>query len=200
MTGGCAAPDQGDRKRLSLFWGKRLEGEGNRWIISGFYKANRIFLPAAQRCRQTVLALLEGAIQSRQAEIEAALARDLGKSRQEAYMTEIAVVLEEIHCARRHLKSWSRARRAPVPISHLPGRQWTRPVPYGSVLILSPWNYPFQLCMSPLVSALAAGNCAVVKPSELAEHTALAVCALLEEIFSPEYVSVCRRRAYRPAF
>ncbi len=141
--------------------------------------------------RQTVLALLEGAIQSRQAEIEAALARDLGKSRQEAYMTEIAVVLEEIHCARRHLKSWSRARRAPVPISHLPGRQWTRPVPYGSVLILSPWNYPFQLCMSPLVSALAAGNCAVVKPSELAEHTALAVCALLEEIFSPEYVSVC---------
>ena len=60
-----------------------------------------------------------------------------------------------------------------------------------SVLILAPWNYPFQLCLSPLISALAAGNCAVVKPSELAGRTALVICALLEELFSPEYVSVC---------
>lgn len=141
--------------------------------------------------RKTALSLLEGAIQSRRTEIESALARDLGKSRQEAGMTEIALVLEEIRFAKRHLNRWSRAKRARTPVSHWPGRQWTRPVPYGSVLILSPWNYPFQLCMSPLTSALAAGNCAVIKPSELAGHTARAICALLGEIFPPEYVSVC---------
>ncbi|MCI9405592.1 MAG: aldehyde dehydrogenase family protein [Oscillospiraceae bacterium] len=141
--------------------------------------------------RKEALSLLEGAVQSRRAEIEAALSRDLGKSRQEADMTEISLVLEEIRFARRWLKSWSRAKKARTPLSHWPGRQWTRPIPYGSVLILSPWNYPFQLCMSPLVSALAAGNCAVVKPSELAGHTAQAICALLGEVFPPEYVSVC---------
>ncbi len=141
--------------------------------------------------RKEALSLLEGAVQSRRAEIEAALSRDLGKSRQEADVTEISLVLEEIRFARRWLKSWSRAKKARTPLSHWPGRQWTRPIPYGSVLILSPWNYPFQLCMSPLVSALAAGNCAVVKPSELAGHTAQAICALLGEVFPPEYVSVC---------
>lgn len=141
--------------------------------------------------RKMVLSLLEGAIQSRRPEIEAALSRDLGKSRQEAYMTEISLVLEEIRYARQHLKSWARAKRAKTPVSHWPGCQRVQPVPYGSVLILSPWNYPFLLCISPLISALAAGNCVVVKPSELAKHTALAICALLEEIFSPEYVSVC---------
>ena len=61
----------------------------------------------------------------------------------------------------------------------------------SQVLILAPWNYPFQLCLSPLISALAAGNCAVVKPSELAGRTALVICALLEELFAPEYVAVC---------
>ena len=141
--------------------------------------------------RKEALSLLEGAVQSRRAEIEAALSRDLGKSRQEADVTEISLVLEEIRFARRWLKSWSRAKKARTPLSHWPGRQWTRPIPYGSVLILSPWNYPFQLCMSPLVSALAAGNCAVVKPSELAGRTAQAICALLGEVFPPEYVSVC---------
>ncbi|MDD3192660.1 MAG: aldehyde dehydrogenase family protein [Oscillospiraceae bacterium] len=141
--------------------------------------------------RETVLALLEGAIQSRREQIEAALAADLGKSRQEAYTTEIAIVLGELRYARRNLKKWTRAKKAPASLSLWPGTQQISPAPYGCVLILAPWNYPFQLCLSPLVSALAAGNCAVVKPSELAGQTALAICALLEEVFSPEYVSVC---------
>lgn len=141
--------------------------------------------------RLEVLSLLEGAIQNRQEQIESALAEDLGKSQQEAYSTEIAIVLSELRHAKRHLNSWARSKRVPVPLSHWPGRQQVTPVPYGSVLILAPWNYPFQLCLSPLISALAAGNCAVVKPSELAGRTALVICALLEELFSPEYVSVC---------
>lgn len=141
--------------------------------------------------RREVLSLLEGAILNRREQIESALAEDLGKSRQEAYSTEIAVVLSELRYARRHLKSWARSKAAATPLSHWPGRQRVTPVPYGSVLILAPWNYPFQLCLSPLISALAAGNCAVVKPSELAGRTALVICALLEELFSPEYVSVC---------
>ena len=107
--------------------------------------------------------MLEGAILNRREQIESALAEDLGKSRQEAYSTEIAVVLSELRYARRHLKSWARSRAAVTPLSHWPGRQRVTPVPYGSVLILAPWNYPFQLCLSPLISALAAGNCAVVE-------------------------------------
>ena len=141
--------------------------------------------------RREVLSLLEGAIRNRREQIENALARDLGKSRQEAYSTEIAVVLNELRFARRHWKKWARGKTAVTPLSHWPGSQHLAPVPYGSVLILAPWNYPFQLCLSPLISALAAGNCAVVKPSELAGQTALAICELLEELFSPEYVSVC---------
>lgn len=108
--------------------------------------------------RLEVLSLLEGAIQNRQEQIESALAEDLGKSQQEAYSTEIAIVLSELRHAKRHLNSWARSKRVPVPLSHWPGRQQVTPVPYGSVLILAPWNYPFQLCLSPLISALAAGN------------------------------------------
>ena len=103
--------------------------------------------------RLEVLSLLEGAIQNRQEQIESALAEDLGKSQQEAYSTEIAIVLSELSHAKRHLKSWARSKKAPVPLSHWPGRQQVTPVPYGSVLILAPWNYPFQLCLSPLISA-----------------------------------------------
>ena len=141
--------------------------------------------------RESVLSLLEGAILSRREQIEAALAEDLGKSKQEAYTTEISMVLGELKHARRNLRQWARPHKVSAPVSHWPGKQQVVPVPYGSVLILAPWNYPFQLCLSPLVSALAAGNCAVVKPSELAGRTALVICALLEEIFSAEYVCVC---------
>ena len=104
--------------------------------------------------RLEVLSLLEGAIQNRQEQIESALAEDLGKSQQEAYSTEIAIVLSELRYAKRHLNSWARSKKAPVPLSHWPGRQQVTPVPYGSVLILAPWNYPFQLCLSPLISHL----------------------------------------------
>ena len=80
--------------------------------------------------RLEVLSLLEGAIQNRQEQIESALAEDLGKSQQEAYSTEIAIVLSELRYAKRHLNSWARSKKAPVPLSHWPGRQQVTPVPY----------------------------------------------------------------------
>lgn len=117
-----------------------------------------------------------------------ALKQDLNKSPFEAYAAEFGTVRAEIRHAIHHLPRWSRVRRVPTPLAHFPSRSFIVPEPYGSVLILSPWNYPFQLAMAPLVSALAAGNAAVVKPSSHAPATASAICDLLNECFSPEYV------------
>ena len=94
-------------------------------------------------------------IMSREEEISAALAEDLGKSRTEAYMTEIGMTLSELSCAIRNLKKWSKPRRVRTPLSQFPASSRIIPEPYGNVLIMSPWNYPFLLCMSPLVSAMA---------------------------------------------
>lgn len=156
---------------------------------NAFFKTGTT-LPLAYR--RTVLDMLEQAIKSHVPQIEEALRLDLGKSASESYLTEIAMVLSEIRFARKSLPSWMAPQKVRTPLSHQPGRQSFRPIPLGSVLILSPWNYPFQLCMSPLVSAIAAGNCAVVKPSELAEHTAQIIETLLSDLFDPGYIAVCQ--------
>lgn len=102
----------------------------------------------------------------------AALAADLHKSREEAWMTEIAFVRHELKYALKRLKSWMAPKRVCSSLSQWPGRSRIQAVPKGLVLIISPWNYPVQLTLSPLVAALAAGNAVVLKPSELAEATA----------------------------
>lgn len=104
--------------------------------------------------------------------IKDALYSDLRKSPQEADLTEIGVVLSEIGCALKNLKNWMRPRRLRLPLSYLPASASLVPEPLGSVLIISPWNYPLQLALAPLVGALAAGNTATIKPSELAPATA----------------------------
>jgi len=119
-----------------------------------------------------------------------ALHADLRKSPQEAYTAEIGFVLSEIRYALRHLPAWLRPQRRRTPLLAWPGRGWVQPEPYGVVLIIGPWNYPLQLVLSPLVGALAAGNCAVLKPSEFAPHTAAAVDQVIRTTFSEEYVAV----------
>ncbi len=140
--------------------------------------------------RLNALANLEKAIRAREEEILAALARDLGKSRTEGYMTELGMVYSELSYMRRHVKKLMRPVRAKTPTAQLPAKSFSLPCPYGTALIVSPWNYPFQLTMVPLVDCIAAGNCALVKPSASAAETAKIIGIILKEAFPPEYVSV----------
>jgi len=107
------------------------------------------------------------------------LRRDLGKCRFEAVMTEMSFVEEEAKYARRHLARWMRAKRVRTPIMAQPGRSYIRPEPKGVVLIIAPWNYPMSMVMAPLVGAVAAGNCAIMKPSEITSHTSAAIARIL---------------------
>ena len=104
-------------------------------------------------------------------EIAEALHADLGKSATEAWVTETGFVVREIDHTLRHLRAWTAPRRVPVPLSLAPGRAKVVREPLGVVLVIAPWNYPVQLCLAPLVGALAAGNAVVLKPSEVAPAT-----------------------------
>ncbi|MCS6814295.1 MAG: aldehyde dehydrogenase family protein, partial [Cyanobacteria bacterium] len=138
--------------------------------------------------RVAQLRQLKAAIVQRQADIVQAAKADLGRSDYEAYF-ELGAVME-LDYILKHLKAWVRPRRVGLPISQLPGSAWVQPEPLGVVLIIGPWNYPFQLLISPLMGAIAAGNCAVLKPSELAPATSAVLAQVIRETFDPHYVAV----------
>lgn len=140
--------------------------------------------------RREQLRKLERAIESREAQIGEALHADLRKSPHEAFATEIGLVLSELRHAARHLATWMKPQRRRTPLMAWPGRSFIQPEPYGVALIIGPWNYPLQLLLSPLVGALAAGNCAVLKPSELAPRTAAVVDEIIRGTFAAELVTV----------
>ncbi|MGI5929418.1 aldehyde dehydrogenase [Pseudoflavonifractor sp.] len=140
--------------------------------------------------RLTQLKKLEQALEEREEALCAALKADLGKAAYESWLSEIGMTLGELRFARKHLKKWAAVKRRPSAMPLFPASSRVVPQPYGIVLIMSPWNYPVQLTLVPLVSALAAGNCAVVKPSAYAPNVARVVAELLGDIFPPEYVSV----------
>jgi aldehyde dehydrogenase (NAD+) len=119
-----------------------------------------------------------------------ALREDLAKPRLEAYLSEVHFVLDEIGHTLKRLDRWARPARVSPNLFNWPSRCEIRSEPYGVVLILGPWNYPFQLVMAPLISALAAGNCVVIKPSEHAPATAALLRELLSECFDAEWVEV----------
>ncbi len=151
------------------------------------------FLSGATRpleFRRAQLLKLRGAIEAHEQLLFDALHADLGKSRHEAYTTELGLVLGEIRHALRHLPAWMKPRGRRTPLLAWPSRGLVRPEPYGVGLIIGPWNYPFQLLLSPLVGALAAGNCAVLKPSEYAPHTASAIAQLMGAAFPEDYIAV----------
>jgi len=133
---------------------------------------------------------LSDAIRRYEPDVCTALKKDLNKSEAEAYMTEIGLLLEEIKWIRKNLKSWAKPRRASSSIALWGSRSYVYPEPYGVTLIIAPWNYPFQLSIAPLVGAIAAGNCAIVKPSEFTPHTSKVMKQMLEGIFEKEYVTV----------
>lgn len=140
--------------------------------------------------RREQLQKLHDAMETRESALIAALHSDLRKSPTEAYSTEIAILLSEIRHALRHLSSWMKPSRRRATLAAWPARSFVQPEPYGVALILGPWNYPLQLLLSPLIGAMAAGNCAIMKPSEFAPHTAAAIRDLIGNSFSPEYILV----------
>ena len=119
-----------------------------------------------------------------------ALQEDLGKSPSESYMCELGLVKSELSFLLRHIRSYARERRVRTPLAQYVSRSFVKPSPYGSVLIMSPWNYPVLLTLDPLADALAAGNTAIVKPSAYSPHVSQVLKELLESLFPPEYVAV----------
>ena len=149
--------------------------KGNTFPVSSRIKALKALLAAVNAWEDKILA---------------ALRSDLNKSPAEAYMTEIGMVKEEISFQLKHLKKFAAKKRVKTPLAQFKAKSYTYPAPYGVVLIMSPWNYPFQLTLAPLADAIAAGNCAVVKPSAYAPQTAQVIADLLKETFDPDHIAV----------
>ena len=143
--------------------------------------------PAAWR--QTQLQRLDGMLQQHWEPLTAALSSDLGKPPIEAAI-ELLLVRQELRLCRRRLGRWMAPRPLPLALHLQPGKAWQQAEPLGCVLIISPWNYPLQLCLQPLVNALAAGNTAVLKPSEHAPATARLLASLISATFAAEVVQV----------
>ena len=140
--------------------------------------------------RIAMLKKLLVAVNRYEAEISAALTADLGKSDFEGFMCEIGMVRSEIRYMIRHVKRFAKPKTVATPLAQFPARSYRQPTPYGTVLIMSPWNYPFLLTIGPLVDAIAAGNTAVVKPSAYSPATSAIVAKLIRECFPSEYVAV----------
>ncbi len=140
--------------------------------------------------RAAALARLQDAIRRKDAEICAALEEDLGKAPYESYASEIGIVLGEVRGALRHLSAWTKPRRVKTALAAVPAKSLLYPEPYGVTLIMAPWNYPFQLSLVPLIGAIAAGNCAVVKPSAYAPATSALLQRMVQECFDVGHVAV----------
>lgn len=140
--------------------------------------------------RIKALKKLRTSIQSHQSQINAALKADLGKSSFESYMCESGLVLSEISYMLKHIHSFSSEKTVHTPLAQFHSRSYRKPSPYGVVLVMSPWNYPFLLTFDPLVDAIAAGNTVVLKPSAYSPATSSIICEIVRECFPEQYVAV----------
>ena len=150
------------------------------------------FLSSATRpyaFRMEQLKKLQRALQTNEKLLEQAMYQDFRKAPMEVYMCETGMVLEEVRFHLKHLKGWMRERAVPTPLAQFHAKSFVSPEPYGVALIISPWNYPVQLCLSPLVGAISGGNCAIVKPSAYAPATSAAIAKLIAETFDPRYIA-----------
>lgn len=138
--------------------------------------------------RKVMLQKLLLVVEKHEEEILHALEQDLGKSRTEAYMTEVSIVYSEIRHALKHLKQWAKPKRVPGTLAIFPSSSYIYSEPFGVVLILAPWNYPFNLAMAPLVGAIAAGNTSIIKCSKSSIHTAKLIQKLINENFQEDYL------------
>lgn len=140
--------------------------------------------------RKQQLKLLSKSIKAHETDLLESLKIDLGKSSVEAYATEIGMLLKSIKTARKELKRWAKTQQVDTPLFMFPSKSYIKPEPYGTVLIIGPFNYPVQLLFEPLIGAIAAGNNAIIKPSELTPHVAQVVRKVIEDIFASDYVAI----------
>jgi len=140
--------------------------------------------------RKEQLTRLKTAVLQNETVLREALHRDLHKSETESYLSEIFLVVNEINHAIRNLRRWTKRKRVRTDLVQQPARSYRIAEPLGVVLVLAPWNYPLQLLFVPLVGAIAAGNCVVLKPSELAPASSSAVARLIADTFPPDFVAV----------
>ena len=140
--------------------------------------------------RIAALKKLKNSIIQHEAEIHQALQKDLGKSNFESYMCETGLVLSEISYMLKHIRSFAKEKTVLTPLAQFHSRSFKKPSPYGVVLIMSPWNYPFLLTLDPLVDAIAAGNTAVLKPSAYSPYTSEIIRRILSDCFDKQYAAV----------
>lgn len=169
-------------------------------LVQPIFESQRAFFesgatrPYDFRVKQ--LKKLKAAIKKYEAEIYDALAKDLRKSEFETYVSEIGFMYQDINHTIKHLKSWMRDEKVSTSIVHFPSNSKVVKDPLGTVLIIAPWNYPFQLTLAPLVAAIAAGNTAILKPSEFTENTALIIEKIIKESFDSDFVHVVQGEGF----
>ena len=161
--------------------------------LNQIIQAQKAFYETGQtrniKFRKQQLRKLRENILKNENELYQALWKDLHKSPTEVWITEIGLVLQEIRHMIRNLDYYSRNRRVGAPLLLFRAGGRIVPEPYGQVLIISPWNYPFQLLFNPLVGAIAAGNCAIIRPSSNVPHTNKVMSGIIRDSFPREYIS-----------
>lgn len=171
-----------------------LEHSSDSSNLQGIQSQLREFFNAGQtrplQFRYEMLACLERMILENQDRICQAIENDLGRPKEDTIVVELSVVIEEIHAARKDLKKWAQPKRPAMPLVLFPSRGFISPTPFGVALIISPWNYPVQLLLAPLVSSIAAGNCALLKPSELTPACSELMAKLMPQYLPKEFVHV----------
>ena len=140
--------------------------------------------------RKEALIRLQAEIRRREDILCEAMRQDLNKSHYESYMCEIGLVLDELGHTIRKMEKWARPKRAATPLAQFSARSYMMKEPYGLALVMAPWNYPFLLSMDPVIGAIAAGNCVVLKPSAYAPATSRAMAELIAAVFDPRWVAV----------
>lgn len=168
--------------------------EQNNIYIEEMVKKQRAYFAEGRtlKVEQRIEALnrLEQGILNCEQDLYTALKKDLGKSRAESYMCEVGLTLSELRFVRKHVRKWSREKRVLTPLAQFHAKSFTVQEPYGVVLVMSPWNYPVLLTLEPLIGALAAGNCCVLKPSAYSPATSAVMKRMIAETFAEEYVTV----------
>jgi len=154
--------------------------------VSHFHSLN----PMNIERRKELLSRLYEVVQNNEKIILEALRNDLSKSEFEAVIGETEFILNEINHALKKINKWSKKKRVGSPLTQFPAKSYIQPMPLGTVLIIGPWNYPFQLLFSPLIGAIAAGNTAIIKPSEVSAHTSEVVAKMINENFDPKELLV----------
>ena len=158
-------------------------------ISKQFFKTNKT---KDLKFRKHQLKALRKSIKNHEQALLEALNKDLGKSKVEAYATEIGILLKSIKLARKELKNWAKTKQVETPLYLFPTKSYIKNEPYGTVLIIGPFNYPVQLVFEPLIGAIAAGNTAIVKPSELTPNVAEVIQDIIQETFEENYISVVK--------